>query len=265
MYRTRTLPAAPRVRRRAAVLAPGGPGTTGTRRGSCRCRWARGSACCAPRAIAAQPSGLGVAWGPRTSPRTRPARRARRVRADRRAARGHGMTSIGGGARDRTDVRFRAPARSGRPPSDTRTPPNPNRRAGEKARRFVAPETSADCPWEGERAVGCPAVGMSDAEGTVGAPGRAWPRPGRLGRLGRCGERALPLSAVRARSFGLVPVSSRDIRPGVCGIARGFVTLRFFRHGLDAPKVPVRAAPRFGTEWSSAQISSARRDGRTSR
>ena len=58
-------------RRRARVARRAGPGTTGTRRGSCRCRSGRGSACGGRRRWPPSPR-TGPASGPRTSPRTRP-------------------------------------------------------------------------------------------------------------------------------------------------------------------------------------------------
>ena len=70
-------------RRRARIAARAGRGTTGTRRGSCRSRSARGSAC-GGRSRWPPSRRPGPASAPRTRPRTRRGRRARRARAGRR-------------------------------------------------------------------------------------------------------------------------------------------------------------------------------------
>ena len=77
---------APPRGRPAAGARPAGRGTTGTRPGSCRCPSGRGSACAGRRRWPPSPA-PGRAWAPRSSPRTRRGRRARRARADRRWAR----------------------------------------------------------------------------------------------------------------------------------------------------------------------------------
>ena len=83
---------------RARVAGEPVEASRGMRRGSCRSRSGRGSACARPRRWPPSPRPA-PGSAPRSSPRTRPGRRARRARADRRRRSvATGPSSIGGGA-----------------------------------------------------------------------------------------------------------------------------------------------------------------------